>query len=125
MCLVEFGMPAMDRSRKPILNDDGTPQIRKMPRPAIACATAIAPNMEIYADSDGSKQMRESVLEFLLINHPLDCTICDQAGECKLQEYSYEHGQTASRFIEAKVHKPKQVDHFTRHRKPTHQGDSA
>ncbi len=110
MCLVEFGMPAMDRSRKPILNDDGTPQIRKMPRPAIACATAIAPNMEIYADSDGSKQMRESVLEFLLINHPLDCTICDQAGECKLQEYSYEHGQTASRFIEAKVHKPKQVD---------------
>lgn len=110
MCLVEFGMPAMDRSRKPILNDDGTPQIRKMPRPAIACATAIAPNMEIYADSDGSKQMRESVLEFLLINHPLDCTICDQAGECKLQEYSYEHGQTASRFVEAKVHKPKQVD---------------
>ena len=110
MCLVEFGMPAMDRSRKPILNDDGTPQIRKMPRPAIACATAIAPNMEIYADSDGSKQMRESVLEFLLINHPLDCTICDQAGECKLQEYSYEHGQTASRFIETKVHKPKQVD---------------
>lgn len=110
MCLVEFGMPAMDRSRQPILNDDGTPQVRKMPRPAIACATAIAPNMEIYADSDGSKQMRESVLEFLLINHPLDCPICDQAGECKLQEYSYEHGQSASRFFETKVHKPKQVD---------------
>lgn len=110
MCLVEFGMPAVDRERKPILNDDGTQLVRKMPRPAIACATSIAPNMEIYADSDGSKQMRESVLEFLLINHPLDCPICDQAGECKLQEYSFEHGQSESRFVETKVHKPKQVD---------------
>ena len=110
MCLVEFGMPAMDRSRQPILNDDGTPKIQKMPRPAIACATAIAPNMEIYTESQGTKEMREAVLEFLLINHPLDCPICDQAGECKLQEYSFEHGQSASRFVEKKVHKPKQVD---------------
>jgi NADH-quinone oxidoreductase subunit G len=54
--------------------------------------------------------MREGVLEFLLINHPLDCPICDQAGECKLQEYSVEYGKSASRFVEAKVHKPKQVD---------------
>jgi NADH-quinone oxidoreductase subunit G len=54
--------------------------------------------------------MREGVLEFLLINHPLDCPICDQAGECKLQEYSVEYGKSASRFVEAKVHKPKRVD---------------
>ncbi len=50
------------------------------------------------------------MLEFLLINHPLDCPICDQAGECKLQEYSVEYGQAESRFAEPKVHKPKQVD---------------
>jgi NADH-quinone oxidoreductase subunit G len=54
--------------------------------------------------------MREGVLEFLLINHPLDCPICDQAGECKLQEYSVEYGQANSRFAEEKVHKPKHVD---------------
>ncbi len=54
--------------------------------------------------------MREGVLEFLLINHPLDCPICDQAGECKLQEYSVDYGQSASRFVEPKVHKPKAVD---------------
>ena len=49
-------------------------------------------------------------MEFLLINHPLDCPICDQAGECKLQEYSVDYGQSASRFVEPKVHKPKPVD---------------
>jgi hypothetical protein len=65
--------------------------------------------MEIYTNA-GVKQMREGVLESLLINHPLDCPICDQAGECKLQEYSVDYGQSASRFVEAKVHKPKAVD---------------
>jgi NADH-quinone oxidoreductase subunit G len=54
--------------------------------------------------------MRQGVLEFLLINHPLDCPICDQAGECKLQEYSVEYGQAQSRFVEPKVHKPKRVE---------------
>ena len=66
--------------------------------------------MEIYNNTLAVKQMREGVLEFLLINHPLDCPICDQAGECKLQEYSVDYGQSASRFVEAKVHKPKAVD---------------
>ena len=87
-----------------------TPKIAKAPRPAIACATPIAPGMEIYTDTPAVKKMREGVLEFLLINHPLDCPICDQAGECKLQEYSVEYGQSASRFVEAKVHKPKRVE---------------
>ncbi len=110
MCLVEFGTPALGPDRKPILNPDGTPKISKSPRPAIACATPISPGMEIYTNTPGVKQMRESVLEFLLINHPLDCPICDQAGECKLQEYSVEYGQSQSRFVEPKVHKPKRVD---------------
>ena len=110
MCLVEFGTPAIGPDRKPILNPDGTPRIAKAPRPAIACATPISPGMEIYTDTPAVKQMREGVLEFLLINHPLDCPICDQAGECKLQEYSVEYGQSESRFVETKVHKPKRVD---------------
>jgi NADH-quinone oxidoreductase subunit G len=107
---VEYGMPALGPDRKPVLNADGTPKIAKMPRPAISCATPISPGMEIYTNTPGVKQMREGVLESLLINHPLDCPICDQAGECKLQEYSVDYGQSASRFVEAKVHKPKAVD---------------
>ena len=118
MCLVEFGTPMMGPDRKPVLNEDGSPKIAKSvlpyepgtPRGAIACATPISPGMEIYPSSPATKQMREAVLESLLINHPLDCPICDQAGECKLQEYSVEHGQAESRFAEAKVHKPKAVD---------------
>jgi NADH-quinone oxidoreductase subunit G len=110
MCLVEFGTPALGPDRKPVLNPDGTPKIARSPRPAIACATPISPGMEIYNNTPTVKQMREGVLEFLLINHPLDCPICDQAGECKLQEYSVDYGQSASRFVEAKVHKPKAVD---------------
>jgi NADH-quinone oxidoreductase subunit G len=110
MCLVEFGTPVLGPDRKPILNPGGTPRIAKSPRPAIACATPISPGMEIYTNTPGVKQMREGVLEFLLINHPLDCPICDQAGECKLQEYSADYGQSASRFVEPKVHKPKAVD---------------
>jgi NADH-quinone oxidoreductase subunit G len=110
MCLVEYGIPAMGPDRKPILNADGSPKISKMPRPAISCATPISPGMEIYTTTPAVKQMREGVLESLLINHPLDCPICDQAGECKLQEYSVDYGQAESRFVEAKVHKPKAVD---------------
>jgi NADH-quinone oxidoreductase subunit G len=118
MCLVEFGTPAIGPDRKPVLNADGSPKILKSvlpyepgtPRGAIACATPISPGMELYPSSPATKQMREAVLESLLINHPLDCPICDQAGECKLQEYSVQYGQAASRFVEEKVHKPKQFD---------------
>jgi NADH-quinone oxidoreductase subunit G len=110
MCLVEFGTPAMGPDRKPLLDASGAPKIARSPRPAIACATPISPGMEIYTNSPAVKQMREGVLEFLLINHPLDCPICDQAGECKLQEYSVDYGGAQSRFVETKVHKPKHVD---------------
>lgn len=118
MCLVEFGTPMIGPDKKPVLNEDGTPKIARSilpyepgtPRGAIACATPISPGMELYPSSPATKQMREAVLESLLINHPLDCPICDQAGECKLQEYSVDYGKSASRFAEEKVHKPKQVD---------------
>src|SRR5947207_4452227 len=118
MCLVEFGLPLIGPDRKPVLNQDGLPKIARQvlpyepatPRGAIACATPISPVMELYPGSTATTQMRESVLELLLINHPLDCPICDQAGECKLQEYSVDYGLSASRFVETKVHKPKAVD---------------
>jgi len=110
MCLVEFGTPALGPERQPVRNADGSFQINKSPRPAIACATPITPAWRFIRPRPGSKAMREGVLEFLLINHPLDCPICDQAGECKLQEYSIQYGQTTSRFVETKVHKPKTVD---------------
>jgi len=97
MCLVEFGTPALGPDRKPIQNPDGSLKIAKSPRPAIACATPAAPNMEIYTTTPAVKAMREGVLEFLLINHPLDCPICDQAGECKLQDYAFEYGAEHSR----------------------------
>jgi NADH-quinone oxidoreductase subunit G len=119
MCLVHVGMPGRPGpDGKPPMNDDGSLKIFPMELPyergtargVIGCATAIIPGMEIYASSAETKEMREAVLENLLINHPLDCPICDQAGECKLQEYSMEHGQAASAFAETKVHKPKAVE---------------
>jgi len=119
MCLVHVGMPGRPGpDGKSPMNEDGTlkidpmvlPYERSTPKGVIGCATNLVPGMEIYASSPETKEMREAVLESLLINHPLDCTICDQAGECKLQEYSVEHGQAESQFAEHKVHKPKAVD---------------
>jgi NADH-quinone oxidoreductase subunit G len=118
ICLIEFGTPMLGPDRKPILNEDGSARIARSvlpyepgtPRGAIACATPITPGMELYPSSPATRQMREAVMEWLLINHPLDCPICDQAGECKLQEYSYDHGKAATEFAEIKVHKPKAVD---------------
>ncbi len=110
MCLFEMGTPKMGPDRKPILGADGKPEIAWMPRPQIGCATGITPGMGIRTDSPLVKDCRNGVMEFLLINHPLDCTICDQAGECKLQEFSVEYGTGESRFVENKVKKPKNVD---------------
>jgi len=112
MCLVEMGMPPRPRpgDDPPAPDEDGHLPISWMPRPAIACANTIAPNMGIRTDSDLTHECREGVMEFLLANHPLDCPICDQAGECHLQEYSVEHGKGGSRFREPKVKKPKNVD---------------
>ena len=119
MCLVHVGMPGRPGpDGKSPTNEDGSlkidpmvlPYERQTPKGVIGCATNLVPGTEIYANSPETKQMREAVLESQLINHPLDCPICDQAGECKLQEYSSEHGQSESSFAEYKVHKPKKVD---------------
>jgi NADH-quinone oxidoreductase subunit G len=75
----------------------------------IACNTQCADGMVVKTQSEKAKQGQEDVMELLLINHPLDCPICDQAGECKLQEYSFRIGTDRSRFDFPKVHKPKHV----------------
>jgi NADH-quinone oxidoreductase subunit G len=84
--------------------------IEKMPKNQIACSTRVAPGMVVRTRSEKAVKAREGVMEFLLINHPLDCPICDQAGECVLQEHSFHYGTGASRFEGQKVHHPKHVD---------------
>lgn len=84
-------------------------EIEKMPKLAIACSTTAAEGMVVHTASEKALGARNAVMEFLLINHPLDCPICDEAGECKLQDYAYAHGVGESRFVEEKTHKDKRV----------------
>ena len=84
-------------------------EIEKMPKLAIACSTYASDGMVVHTQSEKTIQARNAVMEFILINHPLDCPICDEAGECKLQEYAYAHGKGESRFEEIKVRKEKRV----------------
>lgn len=111
MCLIEMGMPAVDPATKAPIMDPATgkQKINWIPRPQIGCATNAAPGLHIRTNTPQIKDCREGVMEFLLINHPLDCPICDQAGECKLQEQSTGYGRGYSRFIEQKNVKPKRT----------------
>ena len=85
-------------------------EVEKLPKLVIACATRVVDGMVVNTVNPRVAKAREAVMEFLLINHPLDCPICDEAGECKLQDYAYAHSTGASRFAEDKVHKPKRVE---------------
>lgn len=110
MCLIEMGMPMRDRGTgEPVLDEEGVQKIGWGPKPVIGCATDVSPGMHLRTDSESVKEARNGVTEFLLINHPLDCPICDQAGECRLQEFSADHGRGYSRFIEDKNVKPKRT----------------
>ncbi|MED5330970.1 MAG: 2Fe-2S iron-sulfur cluster-binding protein, partial [Planctomycetota bacterium] len=79
---------------------------------AISCQLPVDEGMEVETKSEAVKKAQKGVLEFLLINHPLDCTICDQAGECPLQDYTYRYGPGDSRFVEEKDKKDKKI-HFS------------
>ncbi len=111
MCLVEMGLPAVDPATKQPVMDPATgkQKINWMPRPTIACATNASPGLHIRTSTPAVQDCRNGVTEFLLINHPLDCPICDQAGECKLQEFSTSYGRGYSRFVEQKNVKPKRT----------------
>lgn len=107
MCLVQVGMPAKDREGNFELDENGNKKINFIPKMQIACASPVQDGMVVKSISDEAIESQEAVMEFLLINHPLDCPICDEAGECKLQEYSFKHSKGQSRFEEEKNHKPK------------------
>ncbi len=76
--------------------------IEKMPKPMPACATPVTNGMIVRTKSDKATKAQQSVMEFLLINHPLDCPICDQGGECQLQDLAVGYGKSASRYEEEK-----------------------
>jgi NADH-quinone oxidoreductase subunit G len=84
-------------------------EVEKMPKLMIACSTLAADGMVVHTQSEKAIAARNAVMEFILINHPLDCPICDEAGECKLQDYAYKYSGGESRFIENKNHKQKHV----------------
>ncbi len=84
-------------------------EVEKMPKLQIACATPAAEGMIVHTKSEKTIHAENAVMEFLLINHPLDCPICDEAGECKLQDYAYSYGVGISRFDELKTEKDKRV----------------
>ncbi|MDE2118561.1 MAG: NADH-quinone oxidoreductase subunit G, partial [Betaproteobacteria bacterium] len=83
-------------------------QVEKMPKPVPACATPVADGMRVFTSSEMAVKAQVGVMEFLLINHPLDCPVCDQGGECELQDQAVGYGASASRYQEEKrmvVHK--------------------
>ena len=81
-------------------------EVEKAPKLAPACASAVAEGQVVHVHSDKALEARKGVLEFLLINHPLDCPICDQAGECELQDYTYREGRAEGRLMEPKRFNP-------------------
>ncbi|MDI6766445.1 MAG: 2Fe-2S iron-sulfur cluster-binding protein [Bacteroidota bacterium] len=85
-------------------------EVEKMPKLVIACSTQVADGMIVHTNSEKVIKAQNAVLEFILINHPLDCPICDEAGECKLQDYAYKYSVGESRFEFDKVRKPKRVE---------------
>src|ERR1043166_4801405 len=78
-------------------------EVEKLPKLVIACSTQVTDGMVVKTKSDKVINAREAVMEFLLINHPLDCPICDEAGECKLQDYAYQYSEGERRFEFEKV----------------------
>ncbi len=77
-------------------------EVEKAPKPLPACATPVMEGMVVHTHSKYAKDAQKSVMEFLLINHPLDCPICDQGGECELQDVAVAYGQDVSQYVEAK-----------------------
>src|SRR5512138_2470476 len=77
-------------------------QVEKAPKPLPACATPVTNGMKVWTRSEQAVKAQKGVMEFLLINHPLDCPICDQGGECQLQDLAVGYGGSQSRYEEEK-----------------------
>jgi NADH-quinone oxidoreductase subunit G len=97
MCLAQVGTPRMGPDRKPVLNEDGTPQIGMMPQPQATCTLPISEGMVILTETEPVKKMVAGIVEFFLANHPLDCPVCDKGGECPLQDQTMAFGPGKSR----------------------------
>lgn len=111
-CLVDVGAPVRDRTTGELQTDDGgNPVIRYFPKLQTSCSHVVSDGQVVHTARTSEKVARaqQDTLEFLLINHPLDCPICDQAGHCPLQIQAYKYGPEGSRFEFKKVHKPKKV----------------
>jgi NADH-quinone oxidoreductase subunit G len=110
MCLVNVGSHKKDTDGSLMFSDDGAPVVNWFPKMQIACATPVSDGMIVDTTSQKTEGAQNAVMEFLLINHPLDCPICDEAGQCKLQEYAFMHSKGKSRFNEEKTQKEKRVE---------------
>ncbi len=97
ICLAEVAQP----------NPRNEGKLELIPKLLPTCQTTAVDGAEVYTKSDKSIANQKAVMEYLLINHPLDCPVCDQAGECYLQDYSYDYGRGHSRFEETKIKQPK------------------
>jgi len=84
-----------------------TGELQTLPKMVPTCAHPAVDGAEVYLQSERTRANQKAVMEYLLVNHPLDCPVCDQAGECYLQDYSYRYGRAFSRFEETKVKQPK------------------
>ncbi len=111
-CLVKVGQPVKDRETGEYeLDENGDRVIRWFPKLQTSCNTMISDGMVVHTQETDElvERAQKDTLEFILINHPLDCPICDQAGECPLQIQTYKYGPEGSRFEVKKVHKPKRI----------------
>ncbi|MDX1586394.1 MAG: 2Fe-2S iron-sulfur cluster-binding protein [Balneolaceae bacterium] len=112
-CMVKAGQYMKnDETGEYELDEDGERKIRWFPKLQTSCALKLSDGMVIQTQetSEEAERAQKDTLEFILANHPLDCPICDQAGECPLQIQTYKYGPEGSRFEVKKVHKPKRVD---------------
>jgi len=96
ICLAEVAQP----------NPRNNNKLELIPKLMPTCQTPAADGMVVYTNSPKSIANQKAVMEYLLLNHPLDCPVCDQAGECSLQDYSYKYGRAESRFEEEKIKQP-------------------
>jgi len=111
-CMVKIGQPVKDRETGEYeLDENGDRVIRWFPKLQTSCSIDVTDGMVVKTQESDElvQRAQKDNLEFILINHPLDCPICDQAGECPLQIQTYKYGPEGSRFEVKKVHKPKRV----------------
>jgi NADH-quinone oxidoreductase subunit G len=108
MCLAKVGAPRKNRDGSWILDEEtGEPKIFWFPNLMATCTTAVMDGMVVDTRSEPVKAAQNGMVEFTLINHPLDCPVCDKGGACELQDRAYEYGEGVSRFVFDKRHQEK------------------